>query len=357
MDPQQRLLLETTQEALGTTHLRSGALAERVGVFVGISSPDYADLAMGHSDISAYSATGAWWTQPSHRASSTRQAASCCGIQAPCCLLCAAGSALSVAAGRVSYLYGFRGPAVAVDTACSSSLVGTHMARLAMQAGAQCSSAVAGVWWELGACVPARCHAWGGCGSQDLSAALNDRQRAAGVKCILTPHLSAMFNCAGMLSIDGHCKTLDAAADGYVRGEAVVSLVLELNPAPDQQTLCWVAGTAVNQDGRSSTLTAPNGPAQQAAVRHALLAAGQPAASLRTVELHGTGTPLGDPIEVGALAAVLSGSRGVILASGKTSVGHTEPAAGVVGLASATAALQGRLAQPVLYLSKVRCTE
>ena len=175
----------------------------------------------------------------------------------------------------------------------------------------------------------------------------------AGVKLILTPHLSAMFNRAGMLTLDGRCKTLDAAADGYVRGEAVVALVLELNPEPDQQALSWLASTAVNQDGRSSTLTAPNGPAQQAAVRHALQAACQPASSLCSVELHGTGTPLGDPIEVGALAAVLSGVRGITLSAGKTSMGHTEPAAGLVGVAHATAALQTRLAQPILHLSKV----
>jgi NADPH:quinone reductase-like Zn-dependent oxidoreductase len=239
----------------------------------------------------------------------------------------AAGSALSVAAGRLSYMYGFKGPSVAVDTACSSSLVGAHMARISMAQGG-CSTAT-----------------------------------AAGVKLILTPITSAMFNRAGMLTADGRCKTLDAAADGYVRGEAIVSLVLQrLSTAAaagsSSAALCFLAGTAVNQDGRSSTLTAPNGPAQQAAVRQALASAGLAAAALGVVQLHGTGTPLGDPIEVGALAAVLAAGRGrqVVLAAGKTSMGHTEPAAGLVGLAHASQALAAALVQPILHLHKVSNT-
>ena len=240
-----------------------------------------------------------------------------------------AGSAVSVAPGRISYLYGFKGPSVSVDTACSSSLVGAHMARLSMLQG--------------------------GCATAST----------AGVKLILTPHTSAMFNRAGMLTADGRCKTLDAHADGYVRGEAVVSLVIQLSvsgssmdsglPAPGSapQALCLLAGSSTNQDGRSSTLTAPNGPAQQAAVRQALLSGGCAAASLAVVQLHGTGTPLGDPIEVGALAAVLGGTASrVTLAAGKTSVGHTEPAAGVVGVAHAAQALASGVVQPVLYLQK-----
>lgn len=187
---------------------------------------------------------------------------------------------------------------------------------------------------------------------------------AAGVKLILTPATSAMFNRAGMLTADGRCKTLDAAADGYVRGEAVVSIVLQSGSAvaAGSAALCLLAGSAVNQDGRSSTLTAPNGPAQQAAVRQALASGSLAAAAVGMVQLHGTGTPLGDPIEVGALAAVLAASRGssgaagqpVVLAAGKTSMGHTEPAAGLVGAAHAAQALAGSLVQPILHLHKVR---
>ena len=176
-----------------------------------------------------------------------------------------------------------------------------------------------------------------------------------------------MFNRAGMLTADGRCKTLDAAADGYVRGEAVVSIVLQSGGAvaagsAGSAALCLLAGSAVNQDGRSSTLTAPNGPAQQAAVRQALASGSLAAVAVAMVQLHGTGTPLGDPIEVGALAAVLASSRGssgsagqpVVLAAGKTSMGHTEPAAGLVGAAHAAQALAGSLVQPILHLHTVR---
>ena len=187
----------------------------------------------------------------------------------------------------------------------------------------------------------------------------------AGVKLILTPATSAMFNRAGMLCADGRCKTLDAAADGYVRGEAIVSLVLQPAAARGDTSvgapaLCYLAGTAVNQDGCSSTLTAPNGPAQQATVRQALASGGLAAAAIRMVQLHGTGTPLGDPIEVGALAAVLAaghvstGGGQVVLAAGKSSMGHTEPAAGLVGAAHAAGALAAALLQPILHLHKVR---
>ena len=230
-----------------------------------------------------------------------------------------AGSALSVAAGRISYLYGYKGPSVSIDTACSSSLVGTHMVRLSLGQGS-CSAAI-----------------------------------SAGVKLILTPALSAMFNRAGMLTADGRCKTLDAAADGYVRCEAVVSSILQLvnEGAAAIPALCLVLGSAVSQDGRSSTLTAPNGPAQQAVIRQALQSGGLSAGSIGMVQLHGTGTPLGDPIEVGALAAVVAGASGeVILAAGKTTLGHTEPASGLVGLATAAKALTSSLAQPILHLHK-----
>ena len=199
----------------------------------------------------------------------------------------------------------------------------------------------------------------------NMSAPPHTTPATAGVKLILTPATSAMFNRAGMLTADGRCKMLDAAADGYVRGEAFVSIVLQSSPAgATSSALCLLAGSAVNQDGRSSTLTAPNGPAQQAAVRQALASGGWAAVAVGMVQLHGTGTPLGDPIEVGALAAVLAASRAgstvgqpVVLAAGKTSMGHTEPAAGLVGAAHAAAALGSSLVQPILHLHKVSESE
>jgi acyl transferase domain-containing protein len=232
-----------------------------------------------------------------------------------------------VAAGRLSYTFGLRGPCAAIDTACSSSLAAAHFAAGEMAQGS-CRSAV-----------------------------------VAGVKLILTPALSAMFAKAGMLAPDGRCKTLDAAADGYVRAEALAGMLLHRVPAASASAEWGVAvilGSAVNQDGRSSGLTAPNGPAQQEVVRSALAAAGLSAADVSTLQLHGTGTGLGDPIEVGALAAVFAGGSGgstagkrqqpLRLASDKSSLGHTEPAAGLTGLLQAISAAAHQAAQPILHL-------
>jgi acyl transferase domain-containing protein len=168
----------------------------------------------------------------------------------------ATGSAISVAAGRISFMFGMQGPSLSVDTACSSSLVCTHMALAGVRSGS-CSSAM-----------------------------------VAGIKLILTPSLSAMFTRAGMLAQDGRCKNLDAAADGYVRGEALAAVLLapvELEGAPNTNAGAVIAGSAVNQDGRSSSLTAPNGPAQQAVMRAALADAGLLAQVVSLLQLHGTG--------------------------------------------------------------------
>ena len=147
----------------------------------------------------------------------------------------------------------------------------------------------------------------------------------------------------------------------------MVSLTLQLVSsvsASSLAALCYLTGSAVNQDGRSSTLTAPNGPAQQATIRQALVSGGRAAADVSAVQLHGTGTPLGDPIEVGALAAVLlknirhathtASLHPLALAAGKTSMGHTEPAAGLVGVAHACQAMSAAVLQPILHLQKVR---
>lgn len=182
-------------------------------------------------------------------------------------LLLLTGSAISVAAGRLSYVFALSGPAVSIDTACSSSLVGAHTASLSLQAS-NCSSAV-----------------------------------VIGVKLILTPSLSAMFTRAGMLALDGRCKTLDAAADGYVRGEAVAGVMMhtfssDSNSSSTELAPSWAVavllGSAVNQDGRSSSLTAPNGPAQQAVIRSALTDAGLQPGEVVNLSMHGTGTPLGE---------------------------------------------------------------
>jgi hypothetical protein len=167
-----------------------------------------------------------------------------------------------------------------------------------------------------------------------------------------------------MLAEDGRCKALDAAADGYVRAEAAGMLLLvptAAAAASGTTPLALLAGSAVNQDGRSSGLTAPNGPAQQALMRAALADAGLSPAAVGLLELHGTGTPLGDPIEVGAATAVLlqpgGGKAGGASAAGaggtpwrtpllvsavKSQLGHAEPAAGVVGVLRLQAQVRGR---------------
>ena len=231
------------------------------------------------------------------------------------------GNAFSVASGRLAYLLGLHGPAISVDTACSSSLVALHLACQGLRLG-ECDLALTG-----------------------------------GVNLILTPELSVNFCKAGMMSRDGRCKTFDESADGYVRGEggAVIALRrLSDARADGDRILAVIRGSAVNQDGRSNGLTAPNGPAQEAVIRAALQSADVLPAAIGYVEAHGTGTPLGDPIEVNALGAVLSegrdASRPVAVGSVKTNIGHLEAAAGIVGLVKAVLALQRREIPPHLHL-------
>ena len=188
----------------------------------------------------------------------------------------AAGISLAIAAGRLSYVLGLNGPSMSLDTSCSSSLVAICLACDSLRAG-RCDTALAG-----------------------------------GVNVILTPATSIVLSKAGMMASDGRCKTFDAAADGFVRGEGCGIVVLKRlsdAQAEGDRILAVIRGTAVNQDGRSAGLTAPNGPAQQALLREALADAGLRPDQVQYVEAHGTGTSLGDPIEVRALAAVLGEGR------------------------------------------------
>jgi acyl transferase domain-containing protein/NADPH:quinone reductase-like Zn-dependent oxidoreductase/acyl carrier protein len=272
MDPQQRLLLEVCWEAL--ERAGQGAVNEsKTGVWLGICSSDYSRHHIFSGDpeaIGAYS-----------------------GI----------GSVYSVAAGRIAYCLGLKGPALAVDTACSSSLVAAHLALRSLRAGE------------------------------------TDRALVAGVNLMLTPEPTIYFSKLNALSPDGRCKTFSATADGYGRGEGCGVLVLKRlsdAQADGDRILALIRGSAVNQDGRSAGLTAPNGPSQQQVIREALRDAGVKPHQLSFVEAHGTGTPLGDPIEVQALGAALGSGREpdnpIYLGSVKTNIGHTEGAAGVAGL-------------------------
>jgi acyl transferase domain-containing protein/SAM-dependent methyltransferase len=230
------------------------------------------------------------------------------------------GSAFSIVPGRLSYILGLQGPSIAVDTACSSSLVALHLACQALRLG-ECDLALAG-----------------------------------GINLILAPEMNITFTKARMMAPDGRCKTFDASADGYVRGEGVGVVVLRRlsdAQARHDRILAVVRGSAVNQDGHSQGLTAPNGPAQEAVIRAALTAAGVPATAVGYVEAHGTGTPLGDPIEVGALASVYAPgremARPLALGSVKTNLGHLEAAAGVAGVIKAVLSLQRREVPPNLH--------
>jgi acyl transferase domain-containing protein/acyl-CoA synthetase (AMP-forming)/AMP-acid ligase II/acyl carrier protein len=292
MDPQQRLLLEVAWEAVEDTGLRVDRLAgTRTGVFIGISTNDYATLHRSHaSDLSAYAGTG---------------------------------TSLSIAANRLSYVFDFRGPSMAVDTACSSSLVAVHLACQSLLRG-ECDVALAG-----------------------------------GVNVMLAPDLTITFSQARMLSPDGRCKAFDADADGYGRGEGCGVVVLQrLSDALRRgaRILAVIRGTAINQDGRSNGLTAPNGPAQQDVVRQALQAAGAAPGDIAYVEAHGSGTPLGDPIELNALKEALapgrSQDRPFLVGSVKTNIGHLEAAAGIAGLIKVALSLYHRKIPAHLHLRR-----
>ncbi|MEZ4644657.1 MAG: type I polyketide synthase [Chloroflexota bacterium] len=280
MDPQQRLLLQVAVEALEHGGQPLDKLSgSQSGVFVGVHShsSDY-NLLQVRDLIDIDTHTGA-------------------------------GTAHSIIANRLSYLFDWQGPSLAVDTACSSSLVAAHLAVNSLR-------------------------------SRECDLAL-----AAGVNLLLSPESTITFTKLQMMAPDGRCKTFDAAADGFVRGEGVGVVVLKRLSdalAAGDPIIALIAGTAVNQDGSSNGITAPNGLAQQAVIRQALTNAKVQPEQISYVETHGTGTKLGDPIEVEALAAVIgaeSAAAPCVLGSVKTNIGHLEGAAGIAGLIKAALVL------------------
>ena len=235
----------------------------------------------------------------------------------------ASGIAHSIASGRLSYVFGLQGPSISVDTACSSSLVAIHLACQGLR-NRECRLALAG-----------------------------------GVNVILSPEIFSALSRARMLAADGKCKTFDAAADGFVRGEGcgvVVLKRLEDAVADGDRILALIRGSAVNQDGPSSGLTAPNGPSQESVIRDALANAAVSPQDVSYVEAHGTGTSLGDPIEVQALGAIFGPGREaatpLLIGSLKTNVGHLEAAAGVSGLIKVVLSLQHREIPQHLHFQK-----
>jgi amino acid adenylation domain-containing protein/thioester reductase-like protein len=291
MDPQQRLLLEVSWEALENAFIPPQSLA---GTRTGV-----------FVGISSYDYSRLQFDDPEM-------------IDA----YAGTGNAHSIAANRLSYVFDLRGPSMAVDTACSSSLVSAHLA------------------------------------CQSLRSGESDLALAGGVNLILTPELTITFSQARMLAPDGHCKTFDASADGYVRGEGCGVVILKrLSDAQrdGDHILALIRGSAVNQDGRSNGLTAPNGLAQQAVIRTALNQAGVSPNQISYVEAHGTGTPLGDPIEMASLNAVLNddSNQRVIVGSVKTNIGHLESAAGIAGLVKVVLAMQNESIPPHLHLKEI----
>jgi acyl transferase domain-containing protein/acyl carrier protein/Zn-dependent alcohol dehydrogenase len=281
MDPQQRLLLELSWQALEDASVKVDALeGSATGVFMGISSSDYARRHFSSSDPARIDAHSA------------------------------TGSQYSAAIGRISYALGLQGPNMAIDTACSSSLVAVHLACQSLIRG-ECDLALAG-----------------------------------GVSLILAPEPMVALSRARMLSPTGRSRTFDDGADGYVRGEGCGIVVLKRLSAAKEagdRVLALIRATAINQDGRSGGLTAPNGPAQTALIRTALDRAGLEPRDISYVEAHGTGTPLGDPIEVQALAEALGdrpGTQPVRIGSIKSNIGHLEAAAGIAGLLKVIVSLE-----------------
>jgi polyketide synthase 13 len=291
IDPQQRMTLELTWEALEHARIPASSLrGESVGVFVGTSVMDYSYLAMSDPTVA-------------HPYAIT-------------------GTASSIVANRVSYFFDFHGPSVAVDTACSSSLVATHQAVQALRSG-ECDVAMAG-----------------------------------GVNALITPAVTLGFDEIGqVLSPDGRIKSFSSDADGYTRSEGGAMLVLKrVDDArrDGDQILAVIAGSAVNHDGRSNGLIAPNPDAQADVLRRAYKDAGINPRTVDYVEAHGTGTVLGDPIEAQALGRVVGRGRPadkpLLLGAIKTNVGHMESAAGAASLTKMVLSLQhGTLPPSINY--------
>ncbi|MFN6568073.1 type I polyketide synthase [Dendronalium sp. ChiSLP03b] len=293
MDPQQRLLLEVSWEALeNASQPPENLYNSSTGVFIGIYLNDYSKVMSAVGDptqIDAFSAIG---------------------------------NSLAVAAGRLSYTLGLKGPTMAIDTSCSSSLVTVHLA------------------------------------CQSLRLGESHLALAGGVGLNLMPDTSIALSKSRMLNPNGRCQTFDAAANGFVKGEGCGVIVLKRLSdalADKDNILAVIRGSAINHNGRSSSLIAPNGPSQQAVIRQALENGGVEPNQVDYVEVQGTGTSVGEPIELAALGTVFGNrpqDQPLVIGSVKTNIGHLEPASGVASLIKVALALQHGEIPPHLHFQQ-----
>jgi len=289
MDPQQRILLEVSVEALEDAFITETQLnGSSTGVFVGCMGHDYSEFSYQPTQIDIHTGTG---------------------------------TANSVLAGRISYLFNLHGPSVVVDTACSSSLVSVVLAAQSLR-NKECDCAI-----------------------------------AAGINLILSPSLYLIESRNQMLATDGKCKTFDDQANGFLRGEGCGAVILKrLSDAKRQGDRIYglIQGVATNHNGKSSGLMVPSGKAQEQLLWSALRNGGVDPSQVAFVEAHGTGTALGDPIEVHALQAVYGkySTSSLLLGSVKSNMGHLEGAAGIAGLIKALLSLYHRLLPPSIHFSQ-----
>lgn len=296
MDPQQRMLLEVAWETMENSGIPADQLAgSKTAVYVGIGGTDYSKVPSQFADYYHH-------------------------IDAHI----GTGNALSIAANRISYIFDLHGPSAAVDTACSSASLAVHFAVESLRRR-ECTAAIAG-----------------------------------GVNAIITPETTIAFSKARMLSPEGKCRPFDASANGYVRGEGCGLVLLKrLSDAErdGDQVLAIIRATSVNQDGRTSGISAPNGQSQQECIRAAHAQAGVNPSDISYIEAHGTGTPLGDPIEMQALTEIFKRNSDsespVHVTSVKANIGHTETVSGAAGLIKTVLLMQHETIPPQLYLESI----